>query len=156
MKPGTFTQNYVHVIFAVKNRKASLNKDIRPRIFSYMSGIINALNHKSIIVNGMSDHVHILFGLNPSISISETVHDIKRSTSLFINKERLCPVKFYWQEGYASFTYSRSQIDSVYNYIKNQEKHHQKSNFRKEYIEFLHKFGINFSEKYLFEFWDDV
>jgi REP element-mobilizing transposase RayT len=156
MKPGTYTQNYVHVIFAVKKRQTMLNKEIRPRIFSYMSGIISSMKHKSIIVNGMSDHVHILIGLNPSVSLSETVHNIKRSTSLYINKEGLCPGKFYGQEGYASFTYSHSQIESVYNYIKNQEKHHQKSTFRKEYIAFLQKFEIKFDEKYLFEFWDGV
>jgi putative transposase len=76
MKPGTFTQNYVHLIFAVKNREAALNKNIKKRVFEYLSGIITVMKHKSIIVNGASDHVHILIGLNPSISISNTVHDI--------------------------------------------------------------------------------
>ena len=113
MRPGKFTQMYVHLIFAVKNHDAALNKNIRNRVFEYMSGIISAMNHKSIIVNGVSDHVHILIGLNPSISISDTVHDIKRSSSLFINKERLCKGKFAWQEGYGGFTYSRSQLQNV-------------------------------------------
>ena len=156
MKPGTYTQNYVHLVFAVKYREAALNKEIRSRVFAYMSGIVTTLKHKSIIVNGMSDHVHLLIGLNPSNSISDTVHDLKRSTSLFINKERLYKGKFAWQEGYASFTYSKSQIESVYNYILNQERHHQNSNFRKEYIQFLQKFNIEFDERYLFDFWDDV
>lgn len=114
-------------------QRGCLKQDIRPKVFSYMSGIITSLKHKSIIVNGMSDHVHILLGLHPNISISNTVHDIKRSTSLFINKEKFCQGKFNWQEGYASFTYSRSQIDRIYNYIKNQEMHHAKSNFETEY-----------------------
>lgn len=72
-----------------------------------MSGIITSLKHKSIIVNGVSDHVHIFLGLNPSVSISVTVHDIKRSTTIFINKEKLCKRNFYWQEGYASFAFGR-------------------------------------------------
>ena len=89
-------------------------------MFEYISGIITGMKHKSIIVNGMSNHVHILIGLHPSKSVSETVYTIKRSSSLFINKEKLCHGKFSWQEGYGSFTYGRSQLDAVYNYILNQ------------------------------------
>jgi putative transposase len=129
MKPGTFTQMYVQLVFAVKNRDAELKKDFRERIFEYMSGIITNLKHRSIIINGTSNHVHILFGLNPSVSVSDTVHDIKRSSSLFINNEKLCPCRFFWQEGYGGFTYSRSQIADVYYYIENQESHHKKKTF---------------------------
>ena len=103
MKPGTYTQNYIHIIFAVKNREAALNRDIRPKVFSYMSGIITSLKHKSIIVNGMPDHVHVLLGLHPNISISDTVHDIKRSSSLFINKEQLCKGKIQLARGLCKF-----------------------------------------------------
>ena len=81
MKPGTFTQIYVQIVLAVKNRDALLHKNIRNREFEYMSGIITEKKHKSIIVNGVSNHVHILIGLNPTKSVSETVHAIKRSTS---------------------------------------------------------------------------
>jgi REP element-mobilizing transposase RayT len=155
MKPGTFTQMYVQLVFAVKNRDTVLTKDIRKRVFEYMSGIITNLKHKSIIVNGTSNHVHILFGLNPSISVSDTVHDIKRSSSLFINNEKLCPGRFSWQEGYGGFTYSRSQIADVYNYIENQESHHNKRTFREEYIDILTKNEIEFDQQFLFDFWDD-
>jgi len=155
MKPGTFTQMYVQLVFAVKNRDAVLTNDIRKRVLEYMSGIITNLKHKSIIVNGTSNHVHILFGLNPSISVSDTVHDIKRSSSLFINNEKLCPYRFSWQEGYGGFTYSRSQISDVYNYIENQESHHKKRTFREEYIDILIKNEIEFEQQFLFDFWDD-
>jgi putative transposase len=155
MKPGTFTQMYVQLVFAVKNRDAVLTEDIRKRVFEYMSGIITSLKHKSIIVNGTSNHVHILLGLNPSISVSDTVHDIKRSSSLFINNERLCPGRFSWQEGYGGFTYSRSQITYVYNYIKNQESHHKKKTFHDEYIDTLNKYELEFDQHFLFDFWDD-
>lgn len=156
MKPGTFTQQYVQIVFAVKNRDAALHKGIRNRVFEYISGIITEMKHKSIIVNGVSDHVHILIGLNPAISISDTVHDIKRSSSLFINKEKLCMGKFAWQEGYGSFTYSRSQMEHVYKYIQNQEKHHERLSFKEEYVQFLKKFEIDYNEHFLFEFWADV
>jgi len=155
MNPGTFTQLYVHLVFAVKDRDAVLTKDIRKRVFEYMSGIITNLKHKSMIINGTSNHVHILFGLNPSVSVSDTVHDIKRSSSLFINNEKLCPGRFSWQEGYGGFTYSRSQLTDVYNYIENQESHHKKRTFREEYIDILTKNEIEFDQQFLFDFWDD-
>jgi len=156
MKPGTYTQMYCQIVFAVKNRKASLHKNIQKRVFEYMSGIVTSLGHKSIIINGTFNHVHIFFGINPDVSISDTVHDIKRSTSLFINNERLCAQKFYWQVGYGGFTYSKSQIDNVYHYILNQEEHHRKTTFKEEYIEFLEKFEIDYDERYLFDFWEET
>ncbi len=110
------------------------------------------MKHKSIIINGISDHVHVFVGLNPAISISDTVHELKRGSSLFINDEKLCKNKFSWQEGYGAFTYSRSHIDNVYKYIQNQEAHHKKITFREEYIDFLKKFEAEYDERYLFEF----
>lgn len=152
MKPGAYTQLYVQLVFAVKNRNAVLNKEIRLRVFEYMSGILREMKHKSIIINGVSDHVHVFVGLNPVKSISDTVHDLKRSSSLFINNEKLCMGKFSWQEGYGAFTYSRSHIDNVYRYIQNQEEHHNRKNFREEYVEFLEKYEVEYDERFLFDF----
>jgi putative transposase len=156
MKPGTFTQIYVQLVFAVQNREAVLDRNIRPRVFEYMSGIITNMKHKSIIVNGTSNHVHILLGLNPSISVSDTVHDIKRSSSLFINNEKLCLGRFSWQEGYGGFSYSRSQIREIYNYIDNQETHHRNKTFQQEYIDYLNENEMEFDKQFLFDFWDDI
>ncbi len=156
MKPGAFTKMYVQLVFAVHKRENILFKSIRPRIFEYISGIIKDQKHKSIIVNGTSDHVHILIGLNPSVSVSDTVHDIKRGSSLFINNNKLVAGKFSWQEGYGGFTYSRSQIENVYRYIENQEAHHAKVRFRKEYLELLEENEIDFNSAFLFEFYDNI
>jgi len=155
MKPGTFTQIYVQLVFAVQNREAVLTREIQMRVFEYISGIITKMNHKSIIVNGISNHVHILLGLNPSISVSDTVHDIKRSSSLFINKEKLCIGKFSWQEGYGGFSYSRSQIPDIYNYIENQKSHHQLKSFQQEYTDYLIANEMEFDSQFLFDFLDD-
>jgi REP element-mobilizing transposase RayT len=156
MKPGAFTQMYVQLVFAVHNRENLLLKNIRLRVFEYISGIVRDLKHKSIIVNGVSDHVHILFGLNPAKSVSDTVHDIKRSSSLFINKNKLVTGRFSWQEGYGGFTYSKSQIDGVYKYILNQEHHHSIKTFREEYIDYLEKNEIVYDQMYLFEFYENI
>jgi putative transposase len=135
MKPGTYTQIYVQLVFAVKNRETALRKEIRPQVFKHMSGILTNQKHKSIIINGPSNHVHILFGLNPSISVSDTVHGVKRCSTLFINRERLCAGRFSWQEGYGAFSYSRSQNSDIYNYIENQEETHKIKTFQKEYVQ---------------------
>ncbi|MCK5739451.1 transposase, partial [bacterium] len=108
--------------------------------------------HKSIIINGMSDHVHILLGLNPNDKISDLVGAIKRSSSSFINEKGWFPNKFHWQDGYGAFSYGKSQLNTVYHYIQNQEKHHQGHTFRDEYLELLKRFDIEYDEKYLFTF----
>lgn len=154
MKPGTFTQLYIQMVFAVDFRKALLTKEIRPQVFKYIGGIINDLGHKTIIVNGVSDHVHAFIGLNPKVSISDTIHDIKRSSSLFINDNQLSKFHFNWQPGYGAFSYSKSHIDNVYKYIQNQEQHHKNEKFKIEYIKYLKKFEVEYNERYLFEFVD--
>ncbi len=154
MKPGVFTQIYIHLIFAVKYRDRLLTKAIRPEIFRYMSGIITKRRHKSIIVNGVQDHVHILLGLHQDDKISDLVNGLKRSTASFINNNQLLPGKFQWQDGYGAFSYAKSNLEQVYKYIETQEQHHQRKTFNQEYIGLLKKFEIDFDTKYLFEFFD--
>ena len=154
MKPGVFTQLYTQLVFAVKYRDRLLTKEIRGEIFSYMSGILTNRKHKSIIINGMSDHVHILFGSNSNDKLSDLVACLKRDSSAFINSKKSLGDKFQWQEGYGAFSYGRSQLDKIYNYILNQEKHHNRRSFRDEYTELLKKFEVEYEEKYLFEFFD--
>ena len=120
-----------------------------------MSGILSNQKHKSIIINGLSNHVHILLGLNPSISVSDTVHEVKRSTTLFINRERLCFGRFSWQEGYGAFSYSRSQISNIYKYIENQEETNKLKTFQDEYVQYLKKREMEFDEQFLYEFWEN-
>jgi REP element-mobilizing transposase RayT len=152
MKPAAYTQFYNHLVFAVKYRERLLKKEIRPEIFSYISGIITHRGHKSIIINGVSDHVHILIGLNPNDKISDLVAAIKRSSSTYINQQNWFKRKFQWQDGYGGFSYSRSQIKNVYRYIENQEIHHTDYTFKGEYIHLLKRYRINYDEKYLFDF----
>jgi REP element-mobilizing transposase RayT len=154
MKPGVFTQLYVHLVFAVKYRERLLRPEIRSEIFSYISGIITNRKHKSIIINGVFDHIHLLIGLYVNDTISDLVGAIKKSSSTFINDRNWFVGKFHWQEGYGAFTYGKSQLDLIYNYIKNQESHHRKRSFREEYLELLKRFEIEYDERYLFDFFD--
>lgn len=155
MKPGVFSQLYTHLVFAVKNRECLLTEPMRKEVFSYMSGLLTNKNHKSIIVNGYSDHVHVFFGMNPTMCVSDIVSDLKRSSSLFINEKKWFRGKFHWQEGYGGFSYSKSHVENVYNYILNQSNHHRKKTFKEEYLELLKKFEVEFDEKFLFEFFEN-
>ncbi|WP_154852930.1 IS200/IS605 family transposase [Cyclobacterium xiamenense] len=151
---GTFSQIYIHYVFAVERRENLLEKPWREEVFKYIAGIIKGKKQKPIIVNGVSDHVHVFVGLKPVVSISDLVRDIKNNSSNFINDQNFLKSKFSWQEGYGAFSHSHSQLDTVYQYIANQENHHRKKTFKEEYIEFLQKFEIEYQEKYLFEWLD--
>lgn len=152
---GTFSQIYIQVVFAINGRTNLLQKPWHDEVFKYMSGIIKGKNQKPIIVNGVSNHVHLFVGLKPSMSLSDLVRDVKNNSSNFINEQKFVRGKFSWQEGFGSFSYSHSQIDQVYQYILNQEEHHRKRTFREEYLDFLKKFEVEYDEKYLFEWYDE-
>ena len=141
---------YIQVVFAVRGRENLIGKEWRDDLHKYIAGIIDGKAQKAIIVNGVSDHIHVFVGLRPSMSISDLVRDIKNNSSNFINSRKFVRGKFSWQEGYGAFSYAHSQIDAVYQYILNQEEHHRKKTFREEYIEFLQRFQIEYDEKYLF------
>lgn len=151
---GTFSQIYIQYVFAVKGRQNLLQKPWREEVFQYISGIINGKNQKPIIVNGVADHVHVFVGLKPSMLISDLVRDIKNNSSNFINERKFIKGKFSWQEGYGVFSYAQSQVETVYQYIANQEEHHKKQTFKEEYVAFLNKYEVEFNEKYLFD-WND-
>src|SRR5688572_19343732 len=119
--PGTFSQIYIQVVFAVKRRENLLQKPLRDEVSKYMSGIVKAKKQKPIIVNGVSDHVHLFIGLKPVIALSDLVRDIKNNTANFINDKKFLKGKFAWQEGYGAFSYGHSQLNTVYKYILNQE-----------------------------------
>jgi len=106
---GTYSQIYIQVVFAVKGRKNLLQKEWRDDVFKYMSGIIKNKGHKPIIVNGVSDHVHLFVGLKPAMALSDLVRDVKNNSSNFINDHTWIKGKFSWQEDYgAVFTRSGS------------------------------------------------
>lgn len=148
---GTYSQLYIQVVFAVSRRQNLIHPVWKDELYKYMSGIIQGKGQKSIIVNGMPDHIHAFIGLKPSMAISDLVRDIKNNSSNFINDRKWVEGKFAWQEGYGAFSYSRRDMGNVYNYILNQEEHHRRKSFREEYLDFLNEFEVEFDERYLFE-----
>lgn len=148
---GSYSQIYIQIVFAVKGRQNLLQQEWRQEVFKYMCGIIKNKGHKPIIINGVSDHVHAFIGLRPASALSDLVRDVKNNSTNFINDRRWVMGKFSWQEGYGAFSYSHSQIENVYNYILNQEKHHSKQTFQNEYLDFLKRFEIEHDVKYVFD-----
>ena len=151
---NTYTQMYVQIVFAVKGRKNLIIETYRDEIEKYICGIINNNKSKSLAIYCNPDHIHILIGMNPSMSLSDLVRDIKANSSRWINEKKWLSEPFRWQEGYGGFTYSKSQWDAVIKYIMRQPEHHQKCSFKQEYLEYLKTYDINFEEKYLFEWYD--
>lgn len=147
---NTYTQIYIHIIFAVKGRQNLISNNIKEELYKYITGIVTNEEQKLIAINGMPDHIHVLIGLKPNKSLSDLVRDIKANSSRLINEKQWINGKFEWQTGYGAFTYSHSQLTNVINYIQNQEEHHKTKSFKEEYIEFLKSFDIDFEENYIF------
>ena len=152
--PGTFSQIYIQIVFAVKGRENLIVDNWGIELHKYIAGIIKGKDQKPIIVNGMPDHIHAFIGLRPAMAISDLVRDIKNNSSNFINDHKFVKGKFTWQEGYGAFSYSQSHINQVYNYILHQQEHHKKKTFKQEYMDFLKKFEVMYEEKYLFEWYE--
>jgi len=152
---NTYTQIYIHVVFAVEGRQNLIPSEHREELCKFITGIVTAQKHKLIAVNTMPDHLHVLIGMRPDAALSELVGDIKTGSSNFINKRRWVVGRFSWQEGFGAFSHARSQLDTVIRYIENQPEHHAKKSFRQEYVEMLEKFGVDYDQRYIFKAADD-
>ena len=152
--PNTYTQMYVQIVFAVKGENINIHENQRDELQKYICGIISNKKSKPLAIYCNPDHIHILLGLHPTNAVSDLVKDIKTSSTKFINDKKWTVGKFYWQDGFASFTYSKSQIDRVAKYILNQPHHHKRQTFKEEFLLILKKLDIEYDEKFLFEFYE--
>lgn len=148
---NTYTQIHIQVVFSVQNRRSLISDSWKDELYQYIAGIIRNNHHKLLAINGMADHIHILFGLRPSQSLSELMQDVKGSSSKWINEKGFVKGKFSWQEGYGAFSYSKSVLPNVIQYIKNQPIHHKKKVFIEEYHELLEEFEVDYDDKYIFK-----
>lgn len=147
---NTYTQIHLQLVFAVQNRWSVIQPSWKDELYKYITAIIQNNKHKVIIINGMPDHVHILIGMRPIQSLSELMKQVKGDSSAWINKNKLIPGRFSWQEGYGAFAYSKSHLPRIINYIKNQEKHHLNRSLRSEYQGLLDEQGVDYDIQYIF------
>lgn len=145
---NTYTQIYMHVIFAVKGRESLIRPEWQDELYRYMSGALKNHAHRPYIINGMEDHVHLLFGMTPKESLSELIQSLKIQATKHIKEQYDC-VNFSWQSGFDAFSYSKSFLPAVSNYIANQKEHHKKHSFDDEMREILEKAGIEYDERYI-------
>jgi REP element-mobilizing transposase RayT len=153
---NTYSQVYLQFVFAVKGRKSLINQKHNEELQKYITGIVQNRKQKMLAINNMPDHLHLFVGFSTTMSMADFMEEVKSISSKFINEKGWVKGQFEWQRGYGVFSYSRSQIDNVIKYIINQQKHHKKKTFKEEYLEFLMKFEVEYDERYLFEWIDDL
>lgn len=148
---NTYTQLHIQAIFAVQNRQSLIKGHWEDELYRYISGIIQNNGHKVLQINGMPDHVHVLFGMRPIQSLSDLMKQVKQDSSLWINKKGIVNGRFSWQAGYGAFSYSKSQLPGVIRYIQNQKEHHKSVTFQDEYVKFLEMYHVEYDNRYIFK-----
>jgi putative transposase len=147
----TYSQIYIQTVFAVQNREALINPVWEDELYKYITGIVRNKGQKMLAINGTPNHIHLFIGMKPSCCLSDLVREIKKASNTFIKEKKFTSYNFQWQEGFAAFSYSHSQLTDVIQYIINQKEHHKKRSFKDEYLAFLKAFEIEFKNEYLFE-----
>jgi putative transposase len=145
----TFTNLLTHFIFSTKEREPLIVPDLKSELYAYLGGLTRELKGKAYGINGTADHLHMLVSLPPAVSISEAMRFIKSNSSGWVRDK--WSQSFGWQLGYGAFSVSKSNVPEVLKYIANQEAHHRRSTFKEEFLEFLHRHGIDYDERYIFD-----
>jgi REP element-mobilizing transposase RayT len=148
---NTYSQVHLHFIFTPKFREALINPAWENDLYKYITGIVRANKHKMLAINGTPDHIHMLIGFQTTQSIAGLMQDVKADSSQWINNQAFCKGRFEWQAGYGVFSYSKSGVNNVIQYILRQKEHHRKVTFLDEYKSLLEEFEIDYNETYIFE-----
>jgi len=141
----TYTKNHFHIVFSTKDRRKLISKQAQPELWAYMAGICKNLGIWVHAIGGIEDHVHVLIELPIAIPLPKAVNLLKSNSSRFMSRSG----RFSWQEGYASFTVSASNIAAVKRYVRDQEAHHRKMTYEEEIFALLKKHGVEFESKYV-------
>ena len=148
---NTYVKIYLHVVFAVKYRGACIHPEWRGRLYAYIGKILESKGQCLLNIGGVADHVHMLFSYNAKTPLPDLMRDVKSNTTKFIKENGLTRQNFAWQKGYACFSYSRSQIGDVANYIDHQPEHHGRISLNNELKVMLDRFEVAYNEEYLFD-----
>jgi len=149
--PQSLARTLLHLIFSTKHRQPVLTPEVQEIMFPYLGGILREIECPAIYIGGHVDHVHILFHLSKNMALAKAVEEVKKGSSKWIKKQGMGLGDFHWQNGYGSFSVSQSNAPAVVRYIERQFEHHRKRTFQDEFREFLHKHGVEFDERYV---WD--
>jgi REP element-mobilizing transposase RayT len=149
--PSAYTQNHYHIVFSTKHRAELITPELEDRLYPFMGGIVRDLRCSLVAINCMPDHVHMLVRYRPDLSHSDMLRHIKARSSKWVNETFPDTERFAWQEGYGGFTVSRSAVPEVQRYIERQKEHHERIDFKTEFLELLRRHGIEFDEDEVFK-----
>ena len=138
----SYNKIWIHAIWSTKDWQKMIVQKIETQVYDFLREQFVESGCPVRIINGMPDHIHALFLLNPQKAIVNIIKQVKGSCSHFINENNLIEQKFAWQTGYAGYSVSESGVEKVYEYIRNQKQHHAKKTFQQEYDEFLKLYGF--------------
>jgi putative transposase len=139
----------IHLVFSTKEQRPLINPELAANLFAYLGGIVHEMRAAALIVNGTSDHVHMLVRMRPSQSVAEIARVVKTNSSRRIHSKGRS--QFAWQAGYGAFSVSESNVPAVTKYIASQEEHHRKRSFQEEFVAFLKKNNVAYDERYIWE-----
>ena len=143
----TYNAIFIHYVFSTKDRKDTIPKELQEKLEAYLFGIASNLRIKTLAVGGTANHVHLLLGLPPTVTVAEAVQKLKANSSRWLGDHGL---SFQWQEGYGAFSVSPSLLSHVQTYIRNQEEHHRNRSFDEEFRAILDKSGVVYDADQLF------
>ncbi len=149
--PQSLARLHIHLVFSTKNREPLITDPVRDSLHRYMAVVLQNLGCAPVLINSVEDHAHLLFDLARTISISQAVEDVKKSSSKWIKTQGPEFAGFAWQAGYGAFAVSESNVETVRAYIANQREHHRTKTFQEEYRAFLERHNVAFDERYV---WD--
>jgi putative transposase len=149
--PQSLARLHVHLVFSTKNREPIITDAVRDSLHAYMATVLQNLGCAPVLINSVEDHIHLLFDLGRTVSVSQVVEDVKKASSKWIKTQGPAFTGFAWQSGYGAFATSESNVEAVRDYIANQRAHHRKKTFQEEYRQFLERHHIAFDKRYV---WD--
>jgi REP element-mobilizing transposase RayT len=149
--PQSLARIYLHLVFSTKNREPAIIASVRESLHAYIATVLKNLDCHANLINSVEDHVHLLFELARTVSVSQVVEEVKKSSSKWIKTQAGVSAGFAWQSGYGAFSVSQSNVEGVRAYIATQREHHRKQSFQEELRALLAKHQIAFDERYV---WD--
>jgi len=147
----SLVNNHIHLVYSTKGRLPLISQDVRDRLSGYQAGIFKQLDSPAIVIGGVEDHVHTLFRLSKNLPLIKVVEEVNKSSSKWMKSQGPLNHDFCWQTGYAAFSVSQSNLETVEDYIKRQQEHHQKSSFQDDLRALCTRHQIEWDERYI---WD--
>jgi putative transposase len=149
--PQSLARLHVHLVFSTKHRVPWLQEGFQASLHAYLAAVLKDIGCPAVLINSVEDHVHILFALGRTTSLSKAVEHVKKTSSKWVKTQGQDTVGFAWQAGFGAFSVSESNVVSVRRYIAGQRAHHQIKTFEDEFRALLERHGVTFDERYV---WD--